>query len=420
MIELQILNKLLKSDNLNDLVKYGIDENYFAVYKDEYLFIVNHFKTYNSMPDKETLIDKFSDFDFIEVNETWEYLVNAINEQNAFNNLVPVIKKSAQIAEGNSIDAIEYLENELQKLKNLRNKTEMGTDIVKDVNRRVEEFSNRVDKGGMLGIPTGLQALDEVMNGMMGEDFITILGRPNQGKSWVMQYFTTHAWKQGYKVLHYSGEMGHTLVGFRFDTLNRHFSNTALTKGDVSIKNDYIEYGKNLKGKPYIVVTPKQIGGMLDVPTLERLINIHKPDIVGVDQLTLMTDYRKARGDGQPAQLGHIAQDLYNLSEKYNIPIIAPHQANRSSDKTADDEETPSLGDAYGSDGVEQNSTRMLSIRRIPVGIKISIIKNRYGENNRDFIYSWDIDKGILTDKPIATQSESETNNKYIEGTDLF
>lgn len=333
--------------------------------------------------------------------------------------LVPIIKKGAEIAENNSIDALEFLELKLHELKSQVNKTDVGVDIVKKVGDRINEYNSRVQGGGMLGIPTGLKALDDVMFGMLpGEELITILGRPNQGKSWVMQYFLTSAWKQDCKVLHYSGEMGTHLVGFRFDTLNAHFSNTSLMKGNPDIKNEYIDYGSNLKGSPYIVVTPQHLGGsLLDVRLLEQLITLYEPDIVGIDQLTLMNDIRKTKNDGQPAQLAHISQDLFNLSESYKIPIIMSHQAKRGSYKK-DDEETPEIGDSYGSDGVEQASSRILGIRRVPVGIKISISKNRYGENEREFIYSWDIDKGIITDTPVAQQSEDDVN--YTEGTDLF
>ena len=31
------------------------------------------------------------------------------------------------------------------------------------------------------------------------------------------------AWNMGYKILMYSGEMSTAMVGFRFDTLNKHF-----------------------------------------------------------------------------------------------------------------------------------------------------------------------------------------------------
>ena len=418
MIELQMLNKILSENSTDMLIKYHITDKHFVVYKNEYRFIMSHFNQFGNMPDKETLIDKFPDFDFIEVNESWEYLVNTLNEQNAFNSLVPILKKSAELIEVNALDAIQYLQGHLENLQNEVTLQQLGIDIVDSVDDRVSEYEQRLKLNGMLGIPTGLKELDEVMFGMMKEDLIIVLGRPNQGKSWVTQHFANNAWKQGNTVLHYSGEMSTHLVGFRFDTLNSHISNTSMLKGDKSIHDEYISYGDNLQGKPYIVVTPKQLGGKrLDVPTLERLINIYNPDMINLDQLTLMADARRHKGDPKNVEIGHITEDLFILSEKYGIPIVLAHQAGRKAD-TKSDEDTPGMGDAYGGDGVEQNATRLIGIKQVPVGIKLSLKKNRYGDNNRDFIYNWDIDKGIITDTPVASTSEKEV--EYTEGSDLF
>ena len=58
--------------------------------------------------------------------------------------------------------------------------------------------------------------------------------------------------------------------------------------------------------------------------------------------------------------------------------------------------DTPELEDAYGSDGLPQNATRVLTIRQHDVTLKISVKKNRYGVNNQDVLLLWDIDKGIM------------------------
>lgn len=419
MIELQILNKLLLSNTIKPLLEHGITADQFLIYSDEFEFIQQHYTKFNNMPDKETLIDKFPNFDFITVDEDWTYLSEKMTEQHAFNKLVPILQEGAKVAESNSIDALHFLEEKLYELKNSAIKEDLGINIIEKVDERVTEYKQRIDSGDLLGISTGLKDLDDVMLGMLpGEDLITVLGRPNQGKSWIMQYFLTAAWKQGCRVLHYSGEMGHHLVGFRFDTLNAHFSNNALMRGLPDIKDDYVDYGSKLDGPPYSVIMPQHLGGnLLDVRSLEQMIQIHNPDVIGVDQLTLMRDIRGSKSDSMPTRLGHISQDLFNLSEKYKKPIIMAHQATRNSAKR-DDEEAPGIGDSYGSDGVEQASSRILGIRRVPVGIKITISKNRYGENNREFIYTWDIDKGIITDTPIAVEDERQA--QYTEGTDIF
>ena len=72
------------------------------------------------------------------------------------------------------------------------------------------------------------------------------------------------AWNMGYKILMYSGEMSTAMVGFRFDTLNKHFSNMGLlngsgtlgkkpdTDGAKYLQEDYEKYITQLQQKEWI------------------------------------------------------------------------------------------------------------------------------------------------------------------------
>ena len=58
--------------------------------------------------------------------------------------------------------------------------------------------------GGMLGISSGMQELDRILNGWLpGEELVTIVGRVNQGKSWLLQKFLTEDNKKNKRVLDY-------------------------------------------------------------------------------------------------------------------------------------------------------------------------------------------------------------------------
>ena len=69
MVSLQALNKLLQTGNAEFIDSNDFDASYFTDYEQEYNFIMSHYKKYKTMPDKETVLDKFPKFSIIEVNE---------------------------------------------------------------------------------------------------------------------------------------------------------------------------------------------------------------------------------------------------------------------------------------------------------------------------------------------------------------
>ena len=241
------------------------------------------------------------------------------------------------------------------------------------------------------GIPTGIPKLDEITNGWLwGEDLVVLTGRTNVGKTWIGEYFATVAWNMGYKILMYSGEMSTAMVGFRFDTLNKHFSNMGLlngsgtlgkkpdTDGAKYLQEDYEKYITQLQQKSgFIVVTPDDFEGRKpNVDEIKSLAIKHGADMIVIDQLSLMSDKRRA--DIPRIAYNNISEDLFLMSKELKKPVLLMAQANREAVKNRKKGESPELHDLAESDGVGQNATRVLSLSVIDGTLKISVKKNRY------------------------------------------
>lgn len=413
MIQLQVLNKVLTDKSLHLLNNNGITKDYFTQYAEEYAFINDHYQKYGNVPDDETILAKFPDFELLNVYETPQYLIETIQEEYLYTKAVPLLTKSAELLQSNAQDAVSYLLPKLQELMQECTYT-AGLDIMADAMARYNEMEARRGLNGLLGISSGLEELDTILGGWLpGEELVTIVGRVNQGKSWILLFFMAMAWAAGKKVLLYSGEMSYMQVGYRIDTLISHFSNTGITRGTLNddeceMYKAELERMKNM-GNPFIVVTPKDLGGKrMTVPMLQSLIEKYKPDIVGVDQISLMDDARSNR-DVYRIQVAHIAEDLFRTSEKYGLPILADAQASRkASDK--DEPDAPELHEIGESDGIGQYSSRVISIVQAPSGLKLSIKKNRHGANNKNLSYCWDIDKGTFTYLPTPRDEGRSTS----------
>lgn len=321
-----------------------------------------------------------------------------------------------------SIKAIQYLKEEIEKLEKSvpvsRNKD--GYDIISNAGDRLTEYKKRCEVKGLIGIPTGIPKLDEITNGWLwGEDLVVLTGRTNVGKTWIGEYFATMAWNMGYKILMYSGEMSTAMVGFRFDTLNKHFSNMGLlngsgtlgkkpdTDGAKYLQEDYEKYITQLQQKSgFIVVTPDDFEGRKpNVDEIKSLAIKHGADMIVIDQLSLMSDKRRA--DIPRIAYNNISEDLFLMSKELKKPVLLMAQANREAVKNRKKGESPELHDLAESDGVGQNATRVLSLSVIDGTLKISIKKNRYGINNKEVLMIWEVNTGYL--KPLLSENPEES-----------
>lgn len=430
MVEVQLICKVLQDKSLSKLLDNGISVEHFIQYKDEFQFIFDHHTKFSLVPDKETFLDKFFEFDYIQVNESYDYMVDKLKEQYLFTKLTPFVHELAKIAEKDSREAVEFIQGNIGNFL-LKDPSTQTYDLARNANEREVEYRRRLDTKGLLGVTTGIEQLDKITHGWVNNDFVIITGRLGEGKTWVLLFFLVAAWKSGKRVLLYSGEMDRIIMGFRFDTLNEHFSNDGLMEGNEELGEktsaDYFKYLSELSEDdsttPFIIVTPKDLGGKrLDIPKLHQLIEKHKPDIIGIDQVSLMSDYRWQRGEPTRVQYTHIAEDLYLTSDKYGIPVLSPTQANR--DAAKDKDQTPKNDNVAESDGVPQNATRNIAIKQVDKTLKITVRKNRYGKDNQEILLIWDIDKGYI--KPfLRVETDSSgvtTDTEFINtsGEELF
>jgi len=391
----------------------------------EVKFIENHFLEYKQMPDKITFLAQFKDFQMLEVSESTEYLAYKLKEAFIYTKMVPIFKGASELIREDSIKAITYIKQAIGELEKDTpvSKNRDGYDIISNAKDRLTEYKRRCEVKGMLGIPTGIPQLDDLTHGWLwGEDLVVITGRTNVGKSWIAEYFSTIAWQMNYKVLFYSGEMSKEMIGFRFDTLNKHFANMSLlngsgvlgkkpdTDGGQYLIEDYENYISQLSTKSgFIVVTPDDFGGRKpNTDEIKSLALKLGADLICIDQLSLMSDRKKA--DTPRIAYNNISEDLFLMSKELKKPVILLAQANREAVKNKKKGVSPELHDLAESDGVGQNATRVISLTMLDGTLKLSLKKNRYGINNKDVLMIWDINIGLL--KPLIENPEKENEEE--------
>lgn len=398
MVALQLLNKVIQSSSINLIQQNDLTVDFFPEYENEYNFIMSHYEEYGNIPDKETFLNAFPNFEFIAVTESDRYLIDCIYEEHTYSQMVEIIQTSADKMKVNSNDAVEYLKAKMNEININLNRTYV--DIISQSNLRYNEFLSKQNKDVPWCIQTGFPELDNIVKGWArGEEFVVIFARTGQGKSWVLVKTASHAWKLGYRVGYISPEMSANKIGYRFDTVNKHFSNTELLTGNSSNYKEYIDELSE-KENPFFVATPLDFNRRITVSKLRTFCKDNKLDILCVDGIKYLTDERGHKNDNVSTTLTNISEDLMSLSMELQIPVLVVVQSNRQGVREGDSDGTPDLENIRDSDGIAHNATKVISLRQTGPGLEMGIKKNRDGADNVKLVYNWNIDTGNFTYVP--------------------
>lgn len=430
MIQLQLISKILSSKSMNIVEDNLLDESYFTGYEAEFNFIKDHFKIYGNVPDTATFLAKFPGIELVEVTESDSYLVDAAREQLLYEQAVPAVQKIAELLKTDANAATEYM---IMASKQLQPNYKIGgLDIVSQADERLNQFKERKVHQDNWFFTSGFEELDNLWHGIQrGEEFIVIVARINQGKSWTLEKICTHIWQVGFNVGYISPEMSANSVGYRFDTLYKNFSNKALMWGKEEVTDeqysDYVEELKQRQNK-FVVATPIDFDRKITVSKLKKWIKQYSLDVLAVDGITYMQDERAKKGGTKADSLTNISEDLMSLSIEMQIPILVVVQANRNG--VTEEESTPELHHLKDSDGIGANASKVLSIKQSKEGIlTMQIKKQRFGPVGGKLKYKWNIDSGDYEFVPSFDDAEpkekterkvKDMKKKYKDAEDVF
>ena len=387
-----MLNRILQSKNTALITVNNLTDDYFSDYREEFNFIKNHLDQYGNVPDLETFLNRFTNFDVIDVKESDNYLIDALYDNKNQRELASVFNKVRSLIMSNKTD--EAMKVYLNASQNIVKGVHLDSvDIISDTSR-YDRYLEKCNDFNKYYVSTGFKELDEIIGGWdRQEELATIAARSGVGKSWMLLFVAVAAAKQGLNVGIYSGEMSEDKVGYRIDTLISHLSNGQIIHGNVNVSGHYKEYLDNLKTtiKGSIrVLTPSKINGPAGVTALRAFIEKDNLDMLCVDQHSLLEDDRNARNPIERA--ANISKDLKNLQVMKKIPIISVSQQNRNSVENG-----VSTANIAQSDRIAQDSTIILFLEQKDGVLTIHLTKSRDSVNARDLNYAVDLDKGMFT-----------------------
>ena len=222
---------------------------------------------------------------------------------------------------------------------------------------------------GIVGVPTGLNDLDERLGGLHRSDLVIIAGRPSMGKTALATNIGYYAAKKilddnkKSSIAFFSLEMSSEQLSTRILSEQSRIKSNDIRRGKVTEEefNRLIETSRNIHDLPlYIDETPA-----LAISTLSnrarRIKRLFGLDLIIVDYIQLMTTSSK-RYDGRVQEISEITQGLKALAKELSVPVLALSQLSRAVEQR--DDKKPQLSDLRESGSIEQDADVVMFVFR--------------------------------------------------------
>jgi replicative DNA helicase len=275
-----------------------------------------------------------------------------------------------------------------------------------DYAKSVEE---RYRKDNRITVPTPWPIFNQLLQGGLGNgDLGIIFGNPGGGKSWTLMALGAHAFKLGYKVLHYTLELGEGYVGKRYDANILGIPVNEIDNEKHGVEEKLKEYEGELIIKEY---SP----GKATIATLEANIEKHismgfEPDLIIIDYLDLLSSGNSNRE--RKDDIDKVYVDAKGLAKERNLPVWSVSQVNRAGaqdnviegDKAAGSYDKLMISDfcASASRGAKD---------KIQGTARFHIMKNRYNGDGMTYNATMDTSMGHIEIKGIYNpQNDAESN----------
>jgi len=226
--------------------------------------------------------------------------------------------KSVELIKSSSFDEVSKVIDEALKLGS---DNAMGYDYLADFEQRfVKKFRGPVT--------TGWSDMDDLLKGGLGKGELGVVIAPTgAGKSMVLVHLGAQALKEGKNVLHYTLELGDTIVASRYDS--------AITgvelKNLVTFKEKIYDEVKEIEGKLIVKEYPTRSATIQTIKNhIDKLRRrAFEPDIIIVDYGDLIKP-EASRKDEKRHQLETIYEELRGLAQICECPVWTASQTNRS------------------------------------------------------------------------------------------
>ena len=229
-----------------------------------------------------------------------------------------------------SSDVIQQLESDLKDIAINSNGGELRH--IRDAEGDfLDELTKRAERGGAIaGLSTGIDLLDERINGVGDECLVVVAGSPSMGKTLFCQTLASNIGvNQNKNTMFFSMEMSESSLFERFvsglgNIPPDRLKSARLDKEDLGRIDSAVRLLR--KSQLYLTDEPKQSVGQIRAKVRRHKIKHPELSAIFIDYLGLM---KLGKADRHDIAIGNITRDLKELAKEMKVPVFLCVQSKR-------------------------------------------------------------------------------------------
>jgi replicative DNA helicase len=353
--EIRVISAVINEKDIAPLINGSHVDQLFQSYGDVWSYIKEYYTKHRSIVPADILSERFTEkshsFKLIETSGTVKHYLEQLRDEYTTTMIEKIARGMANDV-GSKPNA-ELLGNLQRRLTEISKVSSAVRDLdITDADKAVDHFTEikrkMAENGGVLGIRTGFDSIDaNYPTGFGPGQYIMIISRTNQGKSWLALELAINAWRQGKKVLYVSLEMSPELVRNRAYALmsTGQFNMSDLSRAEIDLDSMKIWTNDKLgSDNSFVVIGSEGMGGFNNMH-LQSKIDQYGPEIVFVDYMQLQEDNRNSSGETE--RVRNVSKENKSTAMTNDIPVVCV--ASASSNETKEYFTPPQIYEVAGS-----------------------------------------------------------------------
>lgn len=281
----------------------------------------------------------------------------------------------------------------------------IGHEYVKDIEDRYREESRKI-------VPTPWPIINDLLQGGLGNgDFGLIFGGPGGGKSWALVALGAFAAQLGYKIIHYTLELGEAYVGKRYDAFY-----TNISVSEVGFHKDkVIEVLQNIGDNVIIKEYSPKVASLSTIKAhIQKTRDLgFEPDLILIDYVDLLKAPSKKSRD-KKEEIDDLYYGTKGLAKELQLPIWSVSQVNRAGakDEVVEGDKAAGSYDKMMVIDFGMSQSRLRKDKTEGTG-RFHIMKNRYGMDGMTYFAQIDTSTGhiVIDDKEVFEQESTPSQS---------